>query len=103
VLHGEGTRPPLDATVGRAHGQRICHRRLPARRLAERVVSPYPNVLGRDTPQDTLAVRNTAGGLRDISEHSTLFVWEGSNWRRQSPGARVRISMRVINSSWIHR
>jgi hypothetical protein len=49
VLHGEGTHPPLDATVCRAQGQRICHRCLPARRLAERVVCPPPKVLGRDT------------------------------------------------------
>jgi hypothetical protein len=32
-----------------------CHRRLPARRLAERVVFPPPKVLGRDTPKDTPA------------------------------------------------
>ncbi len=44
---GEGTRPPLGATVRRAQAQRTCHRCLPARRLAERVVSPPPKVLGR--------------------------------------------------------
>jgi hypothetical protein len=53
-LLGERTRPPLGATVRRAQGLRICHRCLPTRRLAERVVSP-PKVLGPDTPKDTLA------------------------------------------------
>jgi hypothetical protein len=27
---------------------------------------------GRDIPKDTLAVRNTAGGLRGVSERSTI-------------------------------
>src|SRR5215213_3870936 len=54
---GEGTRPPLDAIVRHAQGQRICHQRLPARRLAERVVSPPPPTgLGRDTTKDILAL-----------------------------------------------
>jgi hypothetical protein len=49
------------------------------------------------------ADRNTAGGLRSVGEHSTLSALERSNWRGQCPGSRVRIGMRVIDSSWIHR
>jgi hypothetical protein len=49
---GEGTRPPLGATVRHTQAQRICHRRLPTRRLAERVVSPPPIRLGRDTTKN---------------------------------------------------
>jgi hypothetical protein len=40
---------------------------------------------GRDTPKDTPAVRNTAGGLRSVSELSTISTWERRNWRGQSP------------------
>jgi hypothetical protein len=67
-LQGEGTRPPLGATVGRALGQRICHRRLPTRRLAERVVSP-PKVLGLDNTLARPVCRATgwpACGLRRL-------------------------------------
>jgi hypothetical protein len=49
------------------------------------------------------AVRNSAGGLRGVSEHSLVSAWERSNWREHSPGSRVRIGMRVLDSSWIHR
>jgi hypothetical protein len=49
---GEGTRPPLDATLRRSQGQRICYRHLRAQRLAERVVSSPPKVLGLDTQKD---------------------------------------------------
>jgi hypothetical protein len=53
VLHGGGKHPPFDATVRHAQAQRICHQRLPARSLVERVVSPPPIGLGRDTPKNT--------------------------------------------------
>jgi hypothetical protein len=56
VLHGEGSRPPLDTTVRRTQAQHIGHRRQPARHLAERVVSPHPEVLGRDTTKDIPAL-----------------------------------------------
>ena len=55
VLQGGGDTPDLGRTVRHAQGQRICYRRLPARRLAERVVPPPPKVLGRITPKDTPA------------------------------------------------
>jgi hypothetical protein len=42
---------------------------------------------GQDTPKDTLALRNTAGGLRSVSEHFTISAWEMRNWRGQSPGS----------------
>jgi hypothetical protein len=58
---GEGTRPPLDATVRQAQGQRICYRRLTARRLAECVTSPSPIGLGRDTKKDIPARLITLG------------------------------------------
>jgi hypothetical protein len=52
---GEGIRPPLDATVRRAQAQRICHGRLPTRRLAERVVCPPPKGLGTSRPSFALS------------------------------------------------
>ena len=51
-----GDAPTLEPTVRCAQAQRICHRRLPARRLAERVVSPHPKVLGRNTTKDIPAL-----------------------------------------------
>ena len=64
VLQGEGTRPPLVATVRHAQGQRICHQCLPARRLAERVVSPPPKVLGLGTSRPSFAPRSGGIGRR---------------------------------------
>ena len=52
---GEGTRRPWAYWPRRAQGWRICHRRRPARSLAERVVCPPPKVLGLDTPKDAPA------------------------------------------------
>jgi hypothetical protein len=57
---GEGPRPTLGATVCHAQAQRICHRCLPIRRLAERIVCPPPKVLAPDTPKDARA-RSVAG------------------------------------------
>src|SRR5215211_2254219 len=42
-------------------------------------------------------------GPRSVRERSTVLAWERSNWRGQSPGSRVRIGVRVLDSSWIHR
>jgi hypothetical protein len=55
VLPRGGDAPALGPTVRRAQGRRICHRRRPARSLAERVVCPPPKVLGLDTPKDAPA------------------------------------------------
>jgi hypothetical protein len=53
-----GDAPDLGPTVRRAQGLRICHGHLPARRLAERVVSPAPKVVGRDTLRPSFAPDN---------------------------------------------
>jgi hypothetical protein len=38
---------------------------------------------GRDSAKDLTGpgVRNTAGGLRSVSEYSTMSAWEKKNWR----------------------
>ena len=62
MLHGGGDAPALGPTVRRAQGRRICHRLLPARRLAEGIASPPPKVLGRDTLRPSFASRTCGRG-----------------------------------------
>src|SRR5215213_3130182 len=57
---GEGIRPPLDATVRHAQAQRICHRRLPTRLLAERAVCSPPKGLGLGTSRPGFALSAAA-------------------------------------------
>ena len=63
---GEGIRPTLDATVRHAQAQRICHRRLPARLLAERVVCLPPKGLGLGTSRPSFAQRS--GGTAPLPD-----------------------------------
>jgi hypothetical protein len=74
VLHGGGDAPALGPTLRRAQGQRICHRRLPARRLAERVMCPPPKVVGRDTPKDTPARSNTLSTRRYPGQATRIYL-----------------------------
>ena len=53
---GRGRTQPIGATVRHVQAQCIAHRRLPARSLAERVVSPPPKVVGRNNTKDILAL-----------------------------------------------
>src|SRR5215213_8507492 len=55
---GERIRPPLDATVCHAQAQRICHRRLPTRLLAEGAVCSPPKGLGLGTSRPSFAQRS---------------------------------------------
>jgi hypothetical protein len=78
---GEGPVPDLGDTITKRGLVRI------SRKDKESIILYLEQrAKGRDLPKDTPAVRNTAGGLRGVSERSTISAWERRNWRVQSPG-----------------